>query len=87
MCLLAYRVTVFAWLLFLVFIIIIFCEDLGQFWEENKSETKLTANVLKQEQNTQTVKKNTDFNGTTHNHAIGGGGGGQTPFSKQQTDR
>ena len=56
---------------------------LTEFWEENKSETKLTANVLKQEPNTQTVKKNTDFNGTTQNHAMGVGGGGEAnPFLK-----
>ena len=67
--------------------IITFCEDLADrvLWREKKSETKLTANILKQEPNTQTVKKNTDLNGTTQNHAIGGGG--QTPFSQQQCDR
>ena len=50
----------------------------------NFISTDLTAGVLKQDPNTQRVKKNADFNRTTQNMRTVSE---RTPFSKQRIDR
>jgi len=54
-------------------VVICSISQFAELFHQAKTETKLTASVLKQDPNTQRVKKNANFNGTTQNmHAFSG---------------